>query len=365
MPTASNLRVHCRNCGVRISREDGFPHPPPHEPFCIWMRWARLAADVWKLHSNITSDAWMNRMDKLTRRVISSLLEKKSRENTSRMDVSKKASNIHLQVSELCIAENQRILALSSVRLPLRDPKERQCTVTIKPVPSLSSLRCFPLVPSPPRKLPAPSPNVKCPYCKNYYRGKHGLATHQKSSQKCIAIRFATHVNTNTTPCPHCEMPIYKGVDGMGMIAHLIECYERIQHDQRRAIGEELLRPIRDIIERIRICLSGATLAEKQIWENTFTRWIERVDSDSTQSIRICNMVCALEEQGYLMRLPPLPSRRIKKTVKNMKITRPTVSENTPCTEYTPSTGYTPSTPYTEYICSLTYEEYMCVDGIP
>ena len=208
------------------------------------------------------------------------------------------------------------------ISLPRRVPKERECTVKNKRVPSLSSLRYPPLVLSPPRELPAPSPNVICPYCKGKYRGEHGLATHQKSSQKCIGIRFATHVNKNTTPCPHCETPIYKGVDGMGMIAHLFHCYERIKHDQRRAIREELLRPIRDIIERLRICLSGATLAEKKIWGNTFTRWMERVDSDSTQSIRIRNMVCALEGQGYLMRLPPPPRTRIKKTLKNKKITR-------------------------------------------
>ena len=63
-------------------------------------------------------------------------------------------------------------------------------------------------------------------------------------------------------------------------------------------------------------------MAEKQIWEETFTRWMERVDFDPTQSIRICDMVCALEEQGYLMRLPPPPSRRIKKTLKNKQITK-------------------------------------------
>ena len=165
------------------------------------------------------------------------------------------------------------------ISLPRRVPKERECTVI-------------------------------CPYCKGKYRGEHGLATHQKSSQKCTGIRFAAHVNKNTTPCPHCETPIYKGVDGMGMIAHLIECYERIQHDQRRAIREDILRPIQHIIQRLRICLSVATLAEKKIWKNTFTRWMERVDSDSTQSMRICNLVCALEEQGYLMRLPPPASTR-------------------------------------------------------
>jgi hypothetical protein len=268
----------------------------------------------------------------------------KSRESTSRMDVSKKASNIHLQVSKACSAENKRILALSSVRLPLRVPKERECTVKNKRVPSFSSPRYPPLVLSPPRELPAPSPNVICPYCKGKYRGEHGLAMHQKISQKCIGIRFASHVNKNTTPCPHCETPIYKGVDGMGMIAHLIECDERIQHDQRRAIREELLKPIREIIARLRICLNGATLAEKKIWENTFIIWIERVHSDSTQSIRICNMVCALEEQGYLMQLPTPPSKRILKTVKNKKITRTAVPENTPRTEYTPYT------PYTEYM---------------
>ena len=90
----------------------------------------------------------------------------KSRESTSRMDVSKKASNIHLQVSKACSAENKRILALSSVRLPLRVPKERECTVENKRVPSFSSPRYPPLVLSPPRELPAPSPNVICPYCK-------------------------------------------------------------------------------------------------------------------------------------------------------------------------------------------------------
>ena len=117
----------------------------------------------------ITSVEWMNRMDEQTREVISSLLRNKSRESTSRMNVSKKTSNRYLQVSKACVAENKRILALSSVRLPLRIPKE------YKRVPSLSSLRCPPLVLSPPRELPAPTLNVICPYCKGKFRGEQGL----------------------------------------------------------------------------------------------------------------------------------------------------------------------------------------------
>jgi len=151
---------------------------------------------------------------------------------------------------------------------------------------------------------------VICPHCKMEFRDEKGFAMHQKSSKQCIGIRFATHVNTETTPCPHCETPIYVRVDGMGMVVYLTGCYERIPHDQRRAIREDILRPIQHIIQRLRICLSVATLAEKKIWKNTFTRCMERVDSESTQSIRICNMVCALEEQGYLMRLPPPASTR-------------------------------------------------------
>ena len=151
---------------------------------------------------------------------------------------------------------------------------------------------------------------VICPYCEGKIRGEQGFAMHQKSSKQCIGIRFATHVNTETTPCPHCETPIYVRVDGMGMVVYLTGCYERIPHDQRRAIREDILRPIQHIIQRLRICLSVATLAEKKIWKNTFTRWMERVDSDSTQSMRICKLVCALEEQRYLMRLPPPASTR-------------------------------------------------------
>ena len=133
MPTPSRLWVHCRNCGVRISWEDGFPPPPPHEPFCIWMRWAQLAADVWEQNQErdskeITSVEWMNRMDEQTREVISSLLRNKSRESTSRMDVSKKTSNRDLQVSKACIAENKRILPLSSVRLPSSNSKGVQAS---------------------------------------------------------------------------------------------------------------------------------------------------------------------------------------------------------------------------------------------
>ena len=108
----------------------------------------------------------------------------------------------------------------------------------------------------------------------------------------------------------------------MDLDVHLAECYERIQDDRQHAIREENSRPIRDIIERLRIGSSGATLEEKENWQNTVTRWMTTVQSDPSQSIRICNMVSNLEEQGYLMRRPPPPSTRSKKTVKNKKITQ-------------------------------------------
>ena len=104
-------------------------------------------------------------------------------------------------------------------------------------------------------------------------------------------------------------MPIYVSVDGMDLDVHLAGCYERIQEDRQRAIRDENLRRIRDLIKRARIGVS---------WDDAFTRWMKIVESDPAQFVRISNMVCALEEQGYCnsMTSPPPPASRKLKNIK-------------------------------------------------
>ena len=45
-PPPSRLWVHCRHCGIRITREEIDTPAPSHERFCFWTRWAQLAAEV-------------------------------------------------------------------------------------------------------------------------------------------------------------------------------------------------------------------------------------------------------------------------------------------------------------------------------
>jgi len=108
----------------------------------------------------------------------------------------------------------------------------------------------------------------------------------------------------------------------MDLMAHLAGCYDRIEHDRRRAIREENLKPIQYIINRLRIGLRGDIFEAQDIWDDTFTRWMTLVQSDPCQSVRIYKLCCALAEQSYLtsLRIPPLSSKTASKKVKNRKI---------------------------------------------
>ena len=107
----------------------------------------------------------------------------------------------------------------------------------------------------------------------------------------------------------------------MDLIVHLAGCYERIQHDRRRAIREEYVEPIQDIINRLRIGLRGDISEAQDIWDDTFTRWMTLVQSDPSQSVRITKLFWALEEQRYFtsLRIAPLPTKTASKKVKNRK----------------------------------------------
>ena len=248
--------------------------------------------------------------------------------------MSKKASNDRVRCSAACSAENKRVLELYRCRFP----HQPSLKANDKHVLKLSSLR-YRLDPAPSpaqasnlqqvrehlssKKPELPrAPQVICPHCKRKCQGEKGLIDHQKSNSKCMGIRLASHVNKKTTPCPYCGMPIYVSVDGMDLDVHLAGCYERIQEDRQRAIRDENLRRIQDLIKRLR---SGVS------WDDAFTRWMTIVESDPAQFVRISNMVCALEEQGYCnsMTSPPpkTPPKTIRK-VKNMKF-RPNSGETT------------------------------------
>ena len=227
-----------------------------------------------------------------------------------------------LRISAACTAENMRVLELSSCIIP----PTPSLKANDRHVPNLSSLRF------PPGPAPSPAqasnlqqvrehlaskkpellivPQIICQHCNRKCQGEQGQTVHQNSSSKCMGIRFEIHVNDKTIPCPSCGMPIYVSVDGMDLDVHLAGCYERIQEDRQRAIREEKSRPIRDLIKRLRIGVS---------WDDAFTRWMTIVESDPAQFVRIYNMVCVLEEQGYCKSMtspPPKTSRKLK----NMKI---------------------------------------------